>query len=348
MKIFKTIIITCLVIGFFLIGFIFFQNLDKNDSPSENNVYLKVSDALSEGKENVILFPEAFYMDNKDIMREVERAQKSSASSIYLKGTELRPFRLKILYEIPKNELDKKRNLLKSSIKEIAAGISNEFSDDYRRIKAAHDYIIENTSYDFSINENNLHLFSESHDAYGAIINGVAVCDGYAKALKLILDEFGINSMLVYGTADGVLHTWNIVEIEKEFYHIDPTWDDPEYNNGIESKIYTYFLVKDKDISSSHIWDKSNYPVCDSDKYNYYFYEGLVAYNKEDVFKIINNAIKNGNELVSFRMINFSHDEKFVKGALKDAVRLSGKEINQFSYVYNPQMDYVVVILGGV
>lgn len=348
MKIIKTVIITCILLGFFLIAFIFYQNFDKDDSPKENKVYSKVLDALDSGKEKVILFPEALYTDSKYIMKEVENAQKSTAASIYLKGTELRPLRLKIIYEIPKNELDSKRKLLKTRIKEISNSIINEFADDYRRIKAAHDYIIENTSYDFSINENNLHEFSESHDAYGAIVNGVAVCDGYAKSLKLILDELGIKSMLVYGTADGIPHTWNMVEIEDDYYHIDATWDDPEYKNEIETKIYTYFLVKDEDILSSHVWNRSEYPVCDSNKYNYYFYEGLVAYNKEDIVKILNNSIKNGHQSVSFRMINFNHDDNFVKGTIKDAIRLSGKTISQFSYVYDSKMDYVIVIYGGL
>ncbi len=108
------------------------------------------------------------------------------------------------------------------------------------QIKYAHNEIIYNTSYklESDCEEGNEGFLGTP---YGALVKKQAVCEGYARALKTILDRLGINNILVQGThqtdgAAAVPHMWNYVEIEKEtnaratqkvWYAVDTTLDDP-------------------------------------------------------------------------------------------------------------------------
>lgn len=66
---------------------------------------------------------------------------------------------------------------------------------------------------------------------YGALINGRAVCQGYALAYKYLLNQIGIENELC--SSNVLNHAWNIVTIDGKQYHVDVTWDDPWDIDGI-------------------------------------------------------------------------------------------------------------------
>ena len=68
--------------------------------------------------------------------------------------------------------------------------------------------------------------------AYGALVNKEAVCEGYAKAYKLLLNAMGIECDVVINAE----HAWNVVQLEGKWYLVDVTNDDT--NNGL-----MYFLL---------------------------------------------------------------------------------------------------------
>ena len=86
------------------------------------------------------------------------------------------------------------------------------------------------------------------YTAYGALVKGSAVCEGYSRAMQLLLAQYGIKSTLVTGKADNIGHMWNLVYIENAWYHLDATWNDLE--NGQVS--HTYFNLTDSEISKDH------------------------------------------------------------------------------------------------
>ena len=87
-----------------------------------------------------------------------------------------------------------------------------------------HDRLAAQVMYDGSA--------ANAHDAYGALVDGKAVCEGYAKAFQYLLQKAGMQSFLitgsstnpVSGTAEG--HAWNVVRVAGEYYHVDTVWDD--------------------------------------------------------------------------------------------------------------------------
>lgn len=102
---------------------------------------------------------------------------------------------------------------------------------DHDKCKAIYDFVCQVCNYDYSNTPNNYTKFS----AYGAIVNGMAVCQGYSTLLYRMLKEAGLNNKIV--TSPG--HSWNIVQINGLYYNTDATWDDNYYDKGLD---YEYFL----------------------------------------------------------------------------------------------------------
>lgn len=132
---------------------------------------------------------------------------------------------------------------IKTQLYTITSGINGS---TYDKILQVHNYLIDNISYDSSGTEAEI-----THTLYGALINKVAVCDGYAKAFKYILDNMEISCVEVCGIAQNSSgttesHAWNDVLLDGKWYAIDVTWDDPIIiggNGKLTNELrYSYFL----------------------------------------------------------------------------------------------------------
>lgn len=135
--------------------------------------------------------------------------------------------------------------------------ISNLSGTDYNKIRTIHDYLIDNIQYDQTISMPNI------YNMYGALVNGVTVCEGYAKAFKYILDNIGMECIFVCGTginsnSDSESHAWNYVKLSDEWYAVDVTWDDPIIVGGgmlTNSHRYKYLLKGSNEFRKDHIED---------------------------------------------------------------------------------------------
>ncbi len=126
------------------------------------------------------------------------------------------------------------------------------YANDYHKIREAHDWIIENVSYD----DDEIY----KSDVYGTLIDKRAVCEGYARTYKCILDELGINNILATGIAtnsegNSENHMWNYVLLNNNWYAVDVTWDDPIIvGGGVLSNAtkHRYFLLGSKKFFENH------------------------------------------------------------------------------------------------
>ena len=112
----------------------------------------------------------------------------------------------------------------------------------YEKILAAHDYICKHVEYSYKTQEEVPGY--DCRSAYDALAEGESVCTGYALLFQKFMDMMGIPCFV----ADDNEHTWNIVCIDGEWYHIDCTNDDT--NLGI---VRNYFLLGAKD-AGYDIW----------------------------------------------------------------------------------------------
>lgn len=157
-----------------------------------------------------------------------------------------------------------------------------------------HDFICQNVRYDKLKKQ-------YSHEIIGPLGHGVGVCEGIAKAVKILCD--GLNLWCVIALAEnnpekGVKyrHAWNIVRIDKKYYHLDCTFDNSLGNP--EEIRYDYFLLPDKKIFRDHerlVWKM---PACE-DGDRFYYKEKKLSFTKmEDVRKRSAQAVKKGKTLL--------------------------------------------------
>ena len=141
----------------------------------------------------------------------------------------------------------------------ITSGMS-----DYDVVKTLHDYLVTHCDYDYRVDIGNMPFVS--HQAEGALLNGTAVCSGYAKAYEALLDAAGIPNVTITGYASGY-HAWNLVQVDGAWYHVDATWDDPTTRGGDYVR-YTYFLKSDRVMVSRSHRDWETVHDCTSTKYD--------------------------------------------------------------------------------
>ncbi len=122
---------------------------------------------------------------------------------------------------------------------------------------------------------------------YGGLVDGKAICAGYALILHETLKYVGIKSQYVvgYGKKDG--HAWNQVQIDGKWYNADPTWDA---SSSQYYRTYKYMLLNDADFDISHgeFSEKrsKNYRKCTS-RFDYSKIKGLSPYQIIDVERTI-------------------------------------------------------------
>ncbi|MBR4959725.1 MAG: hypothetical protein IKY52_02380 [Clostridia bacterium] len=121
---------------------------------------------------------------------------------------------------------------------------------DYEQICAIYDYITGHVTYDNA----GLEAYSKAVDdgtltmehckiftAYGALVNGTSVCQGYTNLFYRLALEMGLDARTIK-SIPAENHVWNIAALDELYYNLDATWDAGEKDNG-----YRYFLLNMED-----------------------------------------------------------------------------------------------------
>ncbi len=114
-----------------------------------------------------------------------------------------------------------------------------------------------------------------SCNAFGALLDGQANCQGYADAFYMLGTMCGFNVGKIQGTTNGVSHVWNTIELDGKYYGVDVTWDDASFkmNDGREYNNYIYFNAPLEIMQVRHKWDSAYAPALQSTIDNKYFYK---------------------------------------------------------------------------
>jgi hypothetical protein len=133
------------------------------------------------------------------------------------------------------------------------------YTAHYDRVVAANAALLAATEYSFesTADENGTTYTADEpfiHGAYGALVRGKSVCEGYSKAFKVMMDALGVPCVLVQGyalTNDAYqAHMWNYVQLDDKWYGIDATWND---GDGIADD--EYLLLGGSAMRKEHIAD---------------------------------------------------------------------------------------------
>lgn len=140
---------------------------------------------------------------------------------------------------------------LNAKAKEVVANITSSSISQFEKERAIHDWIINNVQYGNS-----------QYIPCDALLSHSGNCESYAVLAQKMFNIAGIKSIIVGGTANNgtgnIGHAWNMVYIDKKWYHVDVTWDDSIF--GGNSLEYDYFNITDSQIGKDHTWDTSKYP----------------------------------------------------------------------------------------
>lgn len=126
---------------------------------------------------------------------------------------------------------------------------------DKEKAQLIHDWLINVVEYEQS------EIDLNRHDIYGTLYKKKAVCEGYARAYKYLMEQVGVPCVLVSGTgtnSEGMeeSHAWNYVQINHKWYAVDVTWDDPIIigEGTVDSSIKRkYFLRGSDTFFSNHV-----------------------------------------------------------------------------------------------
>lgn len=167
--------------------------------------------------------------------------------------------------EVNKLYNDDDINTINEKISSIKAEIIKDGMSNRDKIKAFHDYLINNTVYDeeratlIEKGDDKTYKYN-SHKANGPLLEGWALCSGYSDAMKLFLDDLNIPNYKVANDN----HIWNLVYIDNEWLHLDLTWDDPVTTDHSNLLLHKFFLVDTNTLLSldtvSHSFNKDYYP----------------------------------------------------------------------------------------
>ena len=104
---------------------------------------------------------------------------------------------------------------INAAIDEYLAGI-DPYLSDLDKLLILHDRLVLWSSYDTTYTK---------YTARDILVDGTAVCQGYANAYYALAARLGITGGIV--VSDEMNHAWNAFVVNNYWYHVDTTWDDP-------------------------------------------------------------------------------------------------------------------------
>ena len=167
----------------------------------------------------------------------------------------------------------------------------------WEKEKYIHDFICANVTYDKLKKQ-------YSHEIIGPLTQGIGVCEGIAKTVKILCDRLGIECLIAVSEANpqkGIRyrHAWNVIRLEKNWYHLDATFDNSLGRYG--AKRFDYFNLCDRHIFRDHEPLLYPMPPCTDDGHTYYKESRLSLTKVEDVGKRLKAVLRKGEPYFVFQ-----------------------------------------------
>ena len=166
-------------------------------------------------------------------------------------------------YLFDKGKIREHRQAIESRIARLTRPLAGKSQKEKELL--IHDFILENVRYD-KLKK------SYSHEIIGPLTQGVGVCEGIAKTVKVLCDAVGVECIVALSHDNperGVKyrHAWNVVKVDGKWHHMDATFDN-SLQRGV--KRYDYLGLDDKRFFRDHERLVLPLPACsDGDSFHY-------------------------------------------------------------------------------
>ena len=180
---------------------------------------------------------------------------------------------LHVEYSMEPDEYYQKLQECKTAAETLISGIEgNDSLSDVEKALLIHDRLALHNEYDYT-------FANDSNTIYAALVKRNSVCDGYSKAYSYLLRLVGMECISCISIE--LDHSWNLVKIDGEYYHVDVTWDDPSWargSRGVVGQVYHQnFLLSNEGIRNTPKKHEASdyYAPATSTKYDGYFWQNV-------------------------------------------------------------------------
>lgn len=197
--------------------------------------------------------PEIFYLDVTHMWLNIETITRIAKTkyNVYINSGKEPNYLSEGFYS--KEDVEKHEKEIQQVTSQILPILNGK--SDYDKIKIVHDYLVDTIEYETTETDSNI------YNIYGALVSKKCVCEGYAKAFQYLMNQAGVENVIVIGTGtnsrgDNENHAWNYVKLNEKWYAIDVTWDDPIIIGGgnLTTKLkYKYFLLGATAFYKNHV-----------------------------------------------------------------------------------------------
>ncbi|WP_028242721.1 transglutaminase domain-containing protein [Pseudobutyrivibrio ruminis] len=228
-------------------------------------------------------------------------------------------------FSMSQEQRDIYQGMIDSVVEDWLSGISSSASD-FDKALYVFETLINKVDYDTESIEN--------QNILSVFLYQSTVCQGYADAAWYLLDQLGVESTIITGTANNESHAWNLVCLDGAYYYMDVTWGNSKYldsNNDATGRInYAYLAMTTEEISQNHVITSSfEVPECLSNADNYFVHEGLYYdwFGIDSIGQRIRESYESGEDEISLkfsstdiysRVINYFFDEKHISDYCPD------------------------------
>ena len=253
-------------------SFEFVQKTDNFHVKNKQDILNVIYTVLNSGENKFTFFCDINYDDCRNDLKEVSDDQMllsvinnmvspyNSYEKLYITINSYGEARIDVKYLYSESDISS----INAKIAEIEGKVITENMSLRDKIKAFHDYIVNNSLYDQERADQiekgeEIVVKYNSHKASGPLIEGYALCSGYSDAMKLYLDKLNVVNYKVSNEK----HIWNALYIDGKWLYIDRTGDDPVAPGNPSILMHDFFLVSTDELAkldtTNHKFNRNYY-----------------------------------------------------------------------------------------
>jgi hypothetical protein len=222
-----------------------------------------------------------------------------------------------------------------------------EDTGGFTKVLRIHDFIVESCDYDIDS--------KYCGTAYGALIDGKALCEGYARAFNYICFEAGISSVMSYSdpkSGEVYGHAWNKVKIGKNWYVVDATNNDNSPN--YQKAGHDFLFLSDIEYTIATAIDEKSItePKATDNTRSYYEQTGRQVKTASEAGKYIKSKVTKDATLpmtLEFEIISDKEYDKFFAGIesyVFNNVTYNGRY--KIEYFWNTYSNVIYIVFQKV